>query len=108
MPCTPGAGDVWALRQTLSVFADAQSLRPELKGVAVLNRAGRTTLARMTAKALESSGVPLLDERLGDRVAFGEATLAGQGVIDYAPGTPAAREVKKLTKAVLAAVGDSR
>jgi chromosome partitioning protein len=108
MPSTPGAGDVWALRQTLSVFADAQGLRPELKGVAVLNRAGRTTLARMTAKALESSGVPLLDETLGDRVAFGEATLAGQGVVDYAPGSPAAREVKKLMKAVLAAVGDNR
>jgi hypothetical protein len=38
------------------------------------------------------------------RVTYGEATLAGQGVVTYAPSSPAAKEIELLTAAVLAAV----
>jgi chromosome partitioning protein len=108
MPCTPGAGDVWALRQTLDAFAEAQALRPELRGVVVLNRDGRSNLTRMTTKALEGSGVRLLEVTIGDRVAFGEAMAAGQGAIDYAPSSDAAREARRLAKAVLSEIGGGR
>ena len=76
-------------------------MRPDLRAVVVPNRADRTTLARLTRQALEDSGVRILDESLGNRVAYGEATLTGQGVVNYAPASSAAREVKALTSAVL-------
>jgi hypothetical protein len=38
------------------------------------------------------------------RVAYVQATLAGLGVVDYAPESDAAFEVKRFAKAVLAAV----
>lgn len=104
LPTTPGAADIWALRETLAVLEDARGLRPELRAAAILNRADRSTLSRMTAEALSGLGVPVLDATLGARVAVGEATLAGLGVVTYAPGSAAAREVEALTASVLGAV----
>jgi chromosome partitioning protein len=107
LPVTPGAADVWAARETVTVFDDAHDLRPELRGVVVLNRADRTALSRMAGKAVEGLGVDALDVVVGQRVAFGEATLAGQGVVTYAPSSDAAREVRRLTRALLDVFGPS-
>ena len=104
MPVTPGAQDVWALQQTIEVLEEARTTRPELKAVVVMNRKDRTALGRMVQQAIGETDVPLLAAALGQRVAFGEATLEGRGVIDYAPGSQAAREAEELTKAVLKAI----
>ena len=104
MPVVPGGADVWALRETLKVFAEAKSLRPELLGAVVLNRADRTTLTRFVTQALaeeKAEGVELLDVTIGNRVAFGEATIAGLGVVEYAPTSDAAEQARAFTKAVL-------
>lgn len=107
IPCTPGAADIWAARETVAVLEDARGLRPELRAVVVLNRADRTTLAKLAGRALEDLGVPALDVAIAQRVAFGEATLAGQGVATYAPASDAAREVRRLTRCILDVVGSS-
>jgi chromosome partitioning protein len=106
VPVTPGGADVWALHETLSVLEDTQSIRPELRAVVVANRTDRTTLAKLTRAALEELEAPVLGPGLGNRVAFGEATLAGRDVVTYAPRSVAAREVKAMTVAVLEAVGE--
>lgn len=104
LPVIPGGADVWALKETLDVLEDAQALRPDLRAVVVPNRVDRTTLATLTRAALDDTGVRVLDETLGSRVAYGEATLAGRGVVDYAPSSTAAKEVKAVTAAILSAV----
>jgi cellulose biosynthesis protein BcsQ len=105
MPVTPGAADVWALRETLALLEDARSMRPEIVAAIVLNRADRTTLASLTKTAIGSMGVLVLKASLGARVVYGEATLAGKAVVDYAPDSPAKLEVEILTAAVLKAMG---
>ena len=59
----------------------------------------------MAGKAIAELGVMPLDVAVGQRVAIGELTLAGQGVVDYAPSSDAAREIRRLTRALLDAVG---
>ena len=86
------------------MLEEARTSRPELKAVVVMNRKDRTALGRMVQQAIGETDVPLLAAALGQRVAFGEATLEGRGVIDYAPGSQAAREAEELTKAVLKAI----
>jgi chromosome partitioning protein len=105
MPVTPGAADVWALRDTLALLEDARSMRPELAAAIVLNRADRTTLAALTKSAIGSMGVPVLEASFGARVVYGEATLAGKAVVDYAPDSPARLEVEAVTAAALKAMG---
>jgi chromosome partitioning protein len=101
-PTVPGAADVWALQETLDVFADAKSIREDLAAAVMVNRAKRTTLTTLTLGALAELDVHVLGASLHDRVAFGEAMLAGQGVVDYAPSGAAAFEVRRVTKAILA------
>ena len=104
MPVIPGAADVWALQETIGVFDQAKQMRDELRAVVVLNRADRTTLAKLALSALKDLDVEILGATLKSRVAYGEATLAGLGVVDYAPESDAAIEVRRFAKAVLAAV----
>lgn len=105
LPVVPGAADVWALQETIAVLDDARGIRPELRAAIVVNRSDRTALATMTKGAVADVGVPVLDAALGARVAFGESTLAGLGVVDYAPTSQAADEVRALTQAALAMLG---
>lgn len=107
LPVTPGVADVWAARDTVAVLEEARVLRPELAARLVLNRADRTTLARNAAKAIEDLGVPPIDVTIAQRVAIGEATAEGLGVVDYAPTSAAALEVRRLTRAALAAGGSA-
>lgn len=105
MPVTPGAADVWALQETLTVLEDARSMRPEIKASVVMNRTDRTNLSTTAKAALGELPVPILVTTLGSRVAFGEATLAGEAVVDYAPESQAAEEIRELVKEVLASIG---
>jgi chromosome partitioning protein len=107
MPIVPGGPDAWALQETLEVFDEARALRPELPGGIVLNRVDRTTLTASSKAALSELPAPLLSSSLSSRVAFGEATLAGQGVVDYAPDSPAATEVNALVKELVTRMGGS-
>lgn len=101
IPVTPGAPESWALATTLEVLEEARGLRPEIQSRILFNRGDRTGLSQTALHALESSGVLVLDASLKNRVAIGEATAAGQGVVTYAPNSEAATEVRRMTKEIL-------
>lgn len=100
LPVTPGGADVWALEKTIEKVREAQTLR-ELRAAIVLNRVDRTVLRRHVEQELGQLDVPILDARLGQRVTFGEATIAGAGVVDYAGSSEAAVEVRRLARETL-------
>jgi cellulose biosynthesis protein BcsQ len=50
----------------------------------------------------------VLASSLSARVAFGEANAAGLGVVDYAPGSPAALEAEALVREVVGRLGKGR
>jgi chromosome partitioning protein len=108
IPCAPGATDVWSLEATLKVLEDARGLREDLNARLLLNRADRTTLSNVAQAALERSGVAMLSTVLKSRVAYGEATAGGQGVVTYDPKSEAAREVRRLTKELLEVLRDGQ
>lgn len=102
LPVIPGQGDLWALGETLGVLEDARSLRPELRAGIVLNKADRTILSRRAGEALAGLSVPVL-ATVHARVVFGEAIANGTGVVDEAPGSPAAEEIEALAAAIVEA-----
>jgi chromosome partitioning protein len=104
VPMAPGAVDLWAAAETVKVLEDARGLRPELRAVALLNRSDRTSLSRVARAAIDDLGIEPLDVAVGSRVAFGEGMLTGLGVVDHAPTSEAALEIRRLTKALLGAV----
>lgn len=106
LPVTAGAFDVLSLRRTLALLEAAHEVRPHLRGAVVLNRSDpRTALTAATRQAVAGLGVPVLAASLSARVAFGEANAAGLGVVDYAPGSPAALEAEALVREVVEQLG---
>lgn len=102
VPVVPGQVDLWALERTVAVLDEARAIRPVRAGL-VLNRADRTVLSRAAKEAVSNvPGLPLLGV-VQARVAIGEAIANGRGVVDEAPGSPAADEIETLTAALVAA-----
>jgi chromosome partitioning protein len=104
VPMTPGAADLWAAAETVRVLEEARGLRPELRAVAMLNRADRTSVSRLARTAITDLGIEALSVTVGARVALGEAMLTGMGVVDHAPSSEAAVEIRRLTRSLLGAV----
>jgi len=105
MPTCPGFFDVSALRETLAVFAEARMLREDLRGCIAMNRVERTSLSKLVERSLADQGVPMLDVSLKHRVVYGEALLAGAGVVDFAPASDGALEVRRFVRALMTMLG---
>lgn len=103
LPCGPAAFDAWALASSLDVVREARGLRPDLQAAVVVTRKQRATaLGQGAREVLAQGGLPILEVELGYRIAFQEATAAGQAVSLYAPRSEAAREIRALLDEVLA------
>lgn len=100
-PTTPGATDTWSLGDTLELLEDVRSLRREILARLRLNRAERTALTKATEGAIHGSDVQAMATILHARVVYGEATTGGTGIVDYAPDSDAAREIRRLTNEVV-------
>ena len=87
-------------RSGLRWTCSRRSSRSELRAAIVLNRADRTTLTSITRTTVGAVDVPVLSASLGARVAYGEATASGHGVVSYAPDDRAAIEVRALLREV--------
>jgi chromosome partitioning protein len=84
LPVGPSPADAWALASTVQLVRDAQTLRPELRAVALLTRLSpRTALSRSTRGVVQAAGVDVLRSILSARVAYAEALAAGQGPGEY-------------------------
>ncbi len=101
IPCQPSMPDVWASRATLEMARKER--RPH--GV-VLNRfPPRGRAAEAAAAALAEAGAPVLEPRIGARLAFADAFAQGAGVTEIARTSKAAAEIAALAAALAAALG---
>ncbi len=100
VPVQPYAPDLWAAEGTMALTA-AEKRRALL----VVNRAPTTPVLRAAAVAVvQQAGHALLPAVLGNRSIFAHAFAQGMGVIEAAPRTVAAREMRALLDAVLRAL----
>jgi chromosome partitioning protein len=92
VPLQPSAPDLWAAEGTLDL-ARAEKRRLAL----VLNRAPATgTLRRAVEGEVGKRGLTMMPTALGNRAAYAQAFAAGLGVIEAAPRSPAATEMRGL------------
>jgi chromosome partitioning protein len=96
MPLAPSPADVWALTETLGYLETSRGFNPDLCAVAVWNRVDRSSLSRSIAVQLESEGVDVAQSCIRERVAHREAMMLGKAVVDYAPSSDAALDLRRL------------
>ena len=98
IPCRPALVDLHAVTATIEIAALAGT-----EAVAVLNAVPPTgTLADEAREALTGIGVRVLQQTIGQRVAFVHAYTLGLGVIEHRPRSAAAAEIRALHDLVTA------
>jgi chromosome partitioning protein len=98
IPVQPSPYDVWAAAETVQLIREARIYKENLKAAFVLNRKiTNTAIGRDFASALDQfSDTPLLDVALIQRVVYAESAARGLSVLEAAPHSEAAKELKRL------------
>lgn len=100
IPVQPSAVDIWAQEGLVEIIKRHREVKGRPEAYFVINRAKvGTVLASTAEEACESLGLPVLDARLHDRVAYAEALGAGSSVLQDS-GSKAAGEVRALKNCV--------
>lgn len=100
-PAQPSAPDVWATRATLRM-----AMKEGADARVVLNRVPpRGAVVEEMAARLVEDGADLMEQRIGNRVAFASAFSKGAGVTELDPRSKASDEIIALATAILNAAG---
>lgn len=100
-PAQPSAPDLWATSATLRMAA-----KEGIDSVVVLNRVPpRGGAVEEIAKRLSEEGGEVMDERIGNRVAFSTAFGQGAGVTETARTSRASDEIRALATALTRRLG---
>jgi chromosome partitioning protein len=102
LPVLPSQFDVWAAEDAVNVFKEIQPFN-EMKGRMILNMVRPNTNVSEEAQdalSVYENDIPLLPERLHNRVAYKTSVSTGQGVTEYEPAGKAALEIETLYKVI--------
>lgn len=98
VPVQPSPMDLWATQPTMDV-----ARKEKTPARIVLNRLPpRGNLVDAIVGEIEALELPVAGTRLGNRVAFADSMMTGQGVVETAGRSTAAREIKALADELLA------
>ncbi|HEV8015363.1 MAG TPA: ParA family partition ATPase [Stellaceae bacterium] len=97
VPVQPSPIDLWATKPILDLARAEKT-----PALLVLNRVpARANLTGILRDAFVALEVPLAETQIGNRVALAAAINEGRGILEYAPSSAAAREIKALAAEVL-------
>ena len=83
IPVTPSGLDIWSFENFNLRLEEVRTVKPSLRAFAILNRYKGNNLDKEVIEVIENFGVPVLNSKLGDRIAYREAPIAGLGVLEY-------------------------
>lgn len=102
IPVQPSPYDVWAATETVEMIREARALRDSLDAVFAVNRKiVNTVIGRDVRAALASYEIPALESAVSQRVSFAESATVGRTVIETAPNSTAASEIRELAREIL-------
>ena len=108
IPVQPSSYDVWAAGETVQLIDEARGFKPELLGAFIINRKiPNTVIGRDVADALGDYDLPLLPTAIAQRVAYAESS-SGYSVLESAPTSTAANEIKAMAKDILKLTGGKK
>lgn len=101
MPIEPSVLSKWASEITVKQLMQAKDYNDNLKFAFVISRKiANTVFAREIRKIIPDNGPPILNSEITQRVAFAESLSSGKTIFEFAPVSPAADEIKKLTEEI--------
>lgn len=102
IPVQPSPYDIWAAADLVELIKARQEITDGRPAAAfVVSRVIRATrLGAEVEDALAEHGLPVLDARIHQRIAYPTSAAAGSTVLDTEPQGDAAREIRALVRAI--------
>jgi chromosome partitioning protein len=101
IPIEPSGLSTWAADETVNQVREAQTIKQTLLcGFVVSRKIGKTVIGREIRDIAAESGLPIFKSEIMQRVPFAESLTLGQTIFEYAPDSPGASEIKKLTQEI--------
>ncbi len=101
IPAQPSPVDIWATDDTVRLVVEAQTYREGLRAAFVINRRiANTAIGRDVRAAFADQPFPVLPQSIGQRVGFAESFAQGLSVLETAPASAAAAEIRVLAQAI--------
>ena len=97
VPITPTGFDLWSFEKFLERYQDIKARRQEpLPAYLVLNRYKNTSFHKGAEEAVKDFEIPILQNKIGDRMAYQECGVQGIGVVE-GKDKKAAEEIRNLS-----------
>ncbi|NBS18154.1 MAG: cobyrinic acid a,c-diamide synthase [Gammaproteobacteria bacterium] len=102
IPVQPSPYDIWAADEIVKMIQEAMIYKAHLKSLFVINRlVAHTAIGREVIEALKDYPFEVLTATVSQRVVFAESAAAGLSVLEFAPKSPAASDMKTLVEEIL-------
>jgi len=97
VPICPSPLDIWSGKEILSLIREAKQHNRKLRARLLISKKIPTTkMGREARDTLETYKMAIFRTQICQRIAYVEALIAGLSVLEYAPDSEAASEIKSL------------
>jgi chromosome partitioning protein len=101
IPVTPSPLDIWSANETIKLIKSMQRRNRKLApNLLVYRRIPGTQMGSQARDALKNYGLPVFKTQIAQRIAYVEAMNTGLSVVDYAPHSKAAGEIRALAEEI--------
>jgi chromosome partitioning protein len=98
---TPSPLDIWSANKTIKLIKSMQRQNKKLApNLLVYRRIPGTRMGSQARDALKNYGLPVFKTQIAQRIAYVEAMNTGLSVVDYAPHSKAAGEIRALAEEI--------
>jgi chromosome partitioning protein len=105
IPIQPSPLDIWAVHEVVELIQEATIYKPDLSAAFLVNRkVVNSSIAREVSEVLQQYPFPVLNAQISQRVVFAECLNSGSTVLETAPKSAAADEVRAVCEEILASV----
>jgi chromosome partitioning protein len=102
VPVGPSPLDLWSSKDTVSLIEEAGKVNRSLKGkLLICRKIACTRVGREAREAMETYPIEVFKSEISQRIAFVEAMISGLSVLQSAPGSEAAFEIRSLCEEVI-------
>ena len=102
IPVRPSPTDLWGVADLVDVIRTRQEAAGTPKAAFVVSQQiVRTNLADVVQEALEGYELPVFEARTAQRVVYAESMIDGSTVLDDAPNSKAATEIRAIKEELL-------
>ena len=102
IPIQPSPLDIWAAHSVVELIQEAEIYKPDLKARFIINRKiVNTAIAKDAVEVLKDYPYPVFEKTISQRIAFAESLNIGSTVLETAPKSIAASEIKAVVDELL-------